>query len=108
MHDFVAIELSISKNYQYRDILKLSYRCRFDIVSKLKSDIEASLAKYSIFALKMAAKMHDPESYNRIFILGAKNCTEDSLRDVFAKFGTVKDVYFVKDRRTEERKGSRV
>ena len=54
----------------------------------------------------MAAKLHDPESYNRIFILGAKNCTEDSLREMFEKFGVVKDVYFVKDRRTEERKGS--
>ena len=53
----------------------------------------------------MAAPVNDPESYNRIFILGAKNCTEDDLREVFAKFGTVKDVYFVKDRRTEERKG---
>jgi len=54
----------------------------------------------------MAAKMHDPESYNRIFILGAKNCTEDSLREMFSQYGTVKDVYFVKDRRTEERKGN--
>ena len=56
-------------------------------------------------SVKMAVKMHDPESYNRIFILGAKNCTEDTLRDVFSKFGAVKDVYFVRDRRTEERKG---
>jgi len=55
---------------------------------------------------KMASKMQDPESYNRIFILGAKNCTEDSLRDVFSKYGVVLDVYFVKDRRTDERKGS--
>ena len=54
----------------------------------------------------MATKQHDPESYNRIFILGAKNCTEDSLREMFEKFGVVKDVYFVKDRRTEERKGT--
>ena len=54
----------------------------------------------------MASKMQDPESYNRIFILGAKDCTEDSLRDVFSKYGVVLDVYFVKDKRTEERKGS--
>ena len=51
------------------------------------------------------AKMHDPESYNRIFILGARNCTDDDLRDAFSQFGTVKDVYFVRDRRTDERKG---
>jgi len=50
--------------------------------------------------------MQDPESYNRIFILGAKNCTEDSLRDVFSEYGNVKDVYFVRDRRTDERKGT--
>jgi len=50
-------------------------------------------------------KMQDPETYNRIFILGAKNCTEDTLRDLFSKFGIVKDVYFVKDRHTDERKG---
>ena len=60
----------------------------------------------SIILVKMAStRMHDPESYNRIFILGAKNCTDDSLREMFSQFGTVKDVYFVKDRRTEERKG---
>ena len=53
----------------------------------------------------MANAMQDPESYNRIFILGARDCTEDTLREEFSKFGTVKDVYFVKDRRTEERKG---
>jgi len=53
----------------------------------------------------MASRNHDPESYNRIFILGAKNCTEDGLRETFAKFGTVKDVYFVMDKRTDERKG---
>jgi len=53
----------------------------------------------------MAASQHDPESYNRIFILGAKNCTEETLRETFEKFGTVKDVYFVKDRYTDERKG---
>lgn len=47
----------------------------------------------------------DPESYNRIFILGAKDCSEDDLREVFSKFGSVKDVYFVRDRRTDERKG---
>jgi len=49
----------------------------------------------------------DPESYNRIFILGAKDCSEDDLREVFSKFGSVKDVYFVRDRRTDERKGIR-
>jgi len=54
----------------------------------------------------MASRMQDPESYNRIFILGAKNCTEDSLRDVFSEYGNVKDVYFVRDRRTDERKGT--
>ena len=53
----------------------------------------------------MASASRDSESYNRIFILGTKNCTEDSLRDVFAKFGTVKDVYFVRDKFTDERKG---
>ena len=53
----------------------------------------------------MASSTHDPESYNRIFILGAKNFSEDQLHEAFEKFGVVKDVYFVKDRFTEERKG---
>lgn len=44
-------------------------------------------------------------SYNRIFILGGKDCAEDDLREAFEKYGTIKDVYIVKDRKSGEPKG---
>lgn len=43
--------------------------------------------------------------YNRIFILGGKDCSEDDLRETFEKYGTIKDVYMVKDRKSGEPKG---
>jgi RNA recognition motif-containing protein len=48
---------------------------------------------------------NDGDSYSRVFILGARDLNEDTLREEFEKYGTVKDVYFVKDRHTNERKG---
>ena len=44
-------------------------------------------------------------SYNRIFILGGKDCAEADLREAFEKYGTIKDIYMVKDRKSGEPKG---
>lgn len=45
------------------------------------------------------------DNFTRIFLLGAKSLSEDHLRNEFQEYGTIKDVYFVKDRTTNERKG---
>jgi len=47
----------------------------------------------------------DEDSYNRIFILGAKALSDDELRAVAEQYGTVTYLYVVKDRVTNERKG---
>ncbi|XP_052683190.1 RNA-binding protein 45-like [Crassostrea angulata] len=42
---------------------------------------------------------------SRLFILCGKGIREDTFRDAFGKFGTVEDIWIVKDRRTMEEKG---
>ncbi len=43
--------------------------------------------------------------HNRLFILGGKNATEDEFRDCFSKYGSVQDIWIVKDKRSGEPKG---
>ncbi len=47
----------------------------------------------------------NPQLHNRLFILCGKNATEDEIREAFSKYGEVKDVWVVKDKRTDESKG---
>lgn len=42
---------------------------------------------------------------SRLFILCGKGIREDAFKDAFEKFGTVEDIWIVKDRRTNEEKG---
>ena len=50
--------------------------------------------------------MNQPEVPNsRLFILGGKGANEEEFREVFGKFGEIKDVWILKDRRTNEDKG---
>lgn len=64
---------------------------------------------------KMAFRPHDKRHRemqedvkppnSRLFILCGKGIREDTFRDAFGKFGTVEDIWIVKDRRTMEEKG---
>ena len=45
------------------------------------------------------------DDYCRLFILGGKGNTEDEFRDVFGKYGMVKDVWILKDRHSNQDKG---
>ena len=50
--------------------------------------------------------MNQPEVPNsRLFILGGKGKDEETFRELFGKYGEVKDVWILKDRRTNEDKG---
>ncbi len=42
---------------------------------------------------------------SRLFILGGKGTSEEEFREVFSEYGEVKDVWIVRDKRTNEDKG---
>lgn len=41
----------------------------------------------------------------RLFILGGKGCSEEDFRTTFQQYGSIKDLWIVKDRNTNEQKG---
>ena len=47
----------------------------------------------------------EEETFNRLFILGGKGCSEEDVRSTFEQYGTVKNVWIVKDRVTGADKG---
>lgn len=47
----------------------------------------------------------EQEQYNRVFVLGGKGSSEDDFKETFGKFGEVKDVWVVKDRKSGDEKG---
>lgn len=47
----------------------------------------------------------NPPLHNRLFILGGKEAEEEEFRSAFSKYGTVQDVWIVKNRQTGEKKG---
>jgi RNA recognition motif-containing protein len=51
------------------------------------------------------AKDRDAESYNRLFILGGKGCSEETFRKEFGKFGHITDIYIMKDKGSGEDRG---
>ncbi len=46
-----------------------------------------------------------PQMHNRIFVLGAKDASEQEFRECFSKYGSVSNVWTVKDRNTGDHKG---
>ena len=46
--------------------------------------------------------------HTRLFILGGKGIPEDDLREAFGTYGTVKDVWIVKNKQTNEDKGNKL
>lgn len=43
--------------------------------------------------------------FSRLFIICSRHHTENDFRDCFSKFGTIEDIWFVKDRMSGEKKG---
>ena len=53
----------------------------------------------------MSESSRDVESYNRLFILGGKGCSEETFRREFGQFGQIKDVYIMKEKGSGEDRG---
>lgn len=47
----------------------------------------------------------DPPN-SRLFIIGSKLLTEEDFRNAFEEFGTIEEIKVVKDRQTQENKGT--
>lgn len=54
---------------------------------------------------KDGAKYDDPP-HSRLFIVCGRSLTEDDFRESFGKYGTIEDFWMVKDRNTDEPKGT--
>uniref|UniRef100_T1GEV3 RRM domain-containing protein n=1 Tax=Megaselia scalaris TaxID=36166 RepID=T1GEV3_MEGSC len=48
---------------------------------------------------------HDEPPMSRLFVICNKTNTEDELREAFQKFGTIDDIFLVKDHKSGENKG---
>lgn len=61
--------------------------------------------------MKMCEKRRDTDMsedyppFSRLFIICDRHHTEDDFRECFTKFGTIEDIWFVKNRMTGEKKG---
>lgn len=48
---------------------------------------------------------HDKPPFSRVFVVCSKSHSSDDLKKVFEEFGTVEDVWVVKDKHTKENRG---
>ena len=46
--------------------------------------------------------------HTRLFILGGKGISEEEFRETFGSYGTIKDVWVVKDKVTNEDRGKNI
>lgn len=51
---------------------------------------------------------HEDAPNTRLFIMCGKGATDEMLKKTFATYGTIKDLWIVKDRRTNEEKGMKL
>ena len=49
---------------------------------------------------------YDDPPHSRLFIVCGKSITEDDFRSSFSKYGSIEEIWVVKDRQTEEPKGN--
>lgn len=52
----------------------------------------------------LSSNLDDPPN-SRLFIIGSKLLCEDDFRKAFREFGTIEEIWMVKDRQTGESKG---
>lgn len=48
---------------------------------------------------------HDKPAFSRVFIVCGKRHSSEDLRDCFQEYGTVEDIWVVKDKNTKENRG---
>lgn len=61
--------------------------------------------RYSDLDQRNTSNSLDTPPYSRLFIVCNKTVTEDVLRNEFGRFGTIEELWCVKDRQTGEPKG---
>jgi len=47
----------------------------------------------------------DSDQYNRLFIIGARDCSTQDIRDAFEPFGDITDVYIPRSKLAHDSKG---
>lgn len=61
--------------------------------------------RYSDLDQRNTSNNLDNPPYSRLFIVCNKTVTEETLRNEFGRFGTIEELWSVKDRQTSEFKG---
>ena len=51
---------------------------------------------------------YDEPPHSRLFIVCGKSITEEDFRESFSKYGSIEEIWVVKDRQTEEPKGKQI
>lgn len=59
-------------------------------------------------SVKSREEQEDDPPMSRLFIICNKTNTEEEFRDSFSKFGTIEEIWIVKDKLTGEHKGQSV
>lgn len=57
---------------------------------------------------QMNSSNHDDPPMSRLFVICNKNNSEGELREAFSKFGSLDDIFMVKDHKSGENKGTYV
>lgn len=71
-----------------------------------KPNVSGDLHRDAHPSLKESKQDEPPNS--RLFIVCGKSVTEDDFREAFHKFGTIEEIWMVKDRTTGEPKGTKL
>jgi len=62
-----------------------------------------------VYAKTMAGvgrvSVSDSDQYNRIFIIGARDCSSSDIREAFEQFGEITDVYLPRGKSPYDTKG---
>jgi RNA recognition motif. (a.k.a. RRM, RBD, or RNP domain) len=56
----------------------------------------------------MVSRESDADNYCRIFIIGARDCNPEDVRELFSNYGRITDVYFPIDKATRQKKGMHI
>ena len=75
--------------------------------SNSSSDLRDSQNTLEAFKALKENKQDDPPN-SRLFIVCGKSVTEEHFREAFSKFGTIDEIWMVKDRTTGEAKGKNI
>lgn len=65
----------------------------------------AGISNNDIMGSSRKGLNHDSPPFSRVFIVCSKTMKEEDIQEAFTVFGTIEDVWMVKDRMTKENKG---